>query len=225
MTAEFESDVIEARKPRLHSVSSKGHLREMGWSEVSNGDFDAYKKVLDAFFSFAFRRLQRRSGLVKFYCSIINLRVAGRNYSKGERGQIGFNREIYFHCLSIGSREKIELFHVYPDHRSTTQPVQKMAFMLSRGLRKKGDKRDHPFRRVEFRLSHEHQALQISDILIGAVAYRLNRHYDQPNANDDKKQLCDYVLAKTGFDKFISDNTFREKAYGSYQLWFRRHRS
>jgi hypothetical protein len=225
LSAEFEAEIIEARHPRLHTLSSKGRLREMGWSEVSNGDFDAYKKVLEAFFSFSFCRLQGKSGLVKFYCSVVHTRVPGRNYSKGKRGQIGFNREIYFHCLSIAKRARMELFHVYPDQRSTTQPIEKMAFMLSRGLRKWGDKRDHPFRRVKFRLSDEHQALQISDILIGAVAYRLNRHYDRPDANNDKKRLCDYVLGKTNFNKYIGSTSFREKPFGSHQLWFRRHES
>ena len=210
---------------QLNSLSSKGHLRELGWSEVSNGDFEAYKKVLEVFFSFAFRRLQGKSGLVKFYCSVVNTRIPGRSYSKGKRGQIGFNREIYFHCLSIAKRARMELFHVYPDQRSTNQLIEKMALMLSRGMSKWGDRRDHPFRRVKFRRSHEYQALQISDILVGAVAYRLNRHYDRPDANADKKRLCDYVLGKTSFDKYIYPTAFREKAFGSYQLWFRRHQS
>ena len=97
--------------------------------------------------------------------------------------------------------------------------------MLSRGLERDGDKRDFAFRRVKFRPSHEYQALQVSDLLIGAVGYRLNRNYDRPNANKDKKLLCDYVFAKTGFDKFIGYNTFAEKPYGTHQLWFRRHKS
>lgn len=224
-SAEFEADIIEARRPRLHSLNSKGQLRELGWSEISNGDFEPYAKVIEAFFSFGHRCLQNRSGMVKSYCSVVDTRVPGRSYSKGRRGQIGFDREIYFHCLSIARHNKFELFHVYPDERSTKQPIEKMAFMLSSGARKDGDKRDYPFRRVKFRLSHEYQALQISDILIGAVAYRLNRHYDHPNANSDKKRLCDFILMKSGFDKVISSDRFRETPFGVHQLWFRRHRS
>jgi hypothetical protein len=224
-SAQFTADIIEARRPRLHSLNSKGYLREIGWSEVSNGDFEPYKKVLEAFFSFGHRRLQGESGLVKSYCSVVDTSVPGRSYSKGNRGQIGFDREIYFHCLSIARHNTRELFHVYPDERSTKQPVEKMAFMLSRGILKEGDKRDHPYRRVSFHLPHEDQALQISDLIIGAIAYRLNRHYDLPNANGDKKRLCDFILMKTGFDKYISFNSFREKAYGPHILWFRRHRS
>jgi hypothetical protein len=63
--------------------------------------------------------------------------------------------------------------------------------------------------RVQFCFSHEDQALQISDILIGAIAYRLNRHYDRPDANEDKKRLCDFIFQKTGFDKRIFPDSFR----------------
>lgn len=197
----------------------------MGWSEISHGDYEPYKKVMKAFFSFSFRKLQNEAGQrVMSYCSVVDTRVRGRRYSKGKRGQIGFNREIYFHCMSIARHENIILFHVYPDHRTTTQRIEKMAIMLSRGTRKEHDTRDHPFRRVQFRYSHQEQALQISDILIGAVAYRLNRHYDSPTANEDKKLLCDYILQETGFDKCIFKDRFRETPFGRHRLWFRRHK-
>lgn len=224
-SAEFTADIIEARRPRLYNFTSKGLLREMGWSEISKGDFEDYKKVMEAFFSFAARRLVGKPGMVKSFCSVVDTQVRGRGYSKGQRGQIGFNREIYFHSISIARNNRQELFHVYPDYRSTKEPIEGMAFMLSRGLSKEPSQtRDHPFRRVKFRLSHEDQALQISDIIIGAVAYRLNRHYDQPHANEDKKRLCDFILKKTGFDQRIFSDRFKQKTWGTHQLWFRRHR-
>ena len=176
-SADFTTNMIEARPPRLRRLNSKGHLPEMGWSEVSNGDFDDYKAVLDAYFSFG-RRLNNIRGTFKFYCSVINTRVPGRTYT-GKKGIVGFNREIYFHCLNTARHDRTGLFHVYADERSTNEPIEKMAFMMSRGMRKEGDTRDHPFRRVNFRKSHECIPLQISDILIGALAYRLNRHYPE----------------------------------------------
>ncbi|MGL6061117.1 MAG: DUF3800 domain-containing protein [Bradyrhizobium sp.] len=221
---QFTADMIEARSPRLRRLNSKGHLPEMGWSEVSSGDFEEYKTVLDAYFSFGGRRLQNRPGVYKFYCSVINTRIPGRSYT-GKKGAVGFNREIYFHCLNVARHDKAGLFHVYPDERSTSDPIEKMAFMLSRGMRKEGDKRDHPFRRMAFRKSHECIPLQISDILIGAIAYRLNRHYDAPKANADKKRLCDYVLERTKLDRNIGANSFRQKRWSQYQLWYRRHKT
>src|SRR5262249_7696584 len=52
--ADFEADMISARtRPR----NSKGLHREMGWSEISNGDYNEYERVLDAYFSYAYRKV------------------------------------------------------------------------------------------------------------------------------------------------------------------------
>ncbi len=181
----------------------------MGWSEISNNDYHEYARVLEAFFSYPQRKVKR--GVFKFHCSVVDTTVPGRTYTKGKRGQIGYNREIYFHCMSIARRERMgsvgPLFHVYPDYRDTSEPIETLRGMLNAGIRKEGDERIFPFRRVSFRLSHEHQALQISDILIGAVAFRLNRSYDKPNANPDKKRICDLILRKTGLDWCFAKGT------------------
>lgn len=224
LSAQFDADILEARRPRLRSLDSKGNLREIGWKTVSTGDFDAYKKVADAYFSFAFHHLKGSTDPFRFYCSVVNTRIPGRAYT-GKRGKVGFDREIYWHCLSIARHHRRNLFHVYPDYRNTDDPISRLGVILCRGLAKERDRRDWAFRRVQFRLSHEWQALQVSDLLIGAVAYRLNRHYDAPNANPDKKRLCDYILEKTKFAPFIKKSSFREKAWGESQLWFRRHKN
>lgn len=41
-----------------------------------------------------------------------------------------------------------------------------------------------PFRRLRFRNSHDFQALQVSDLQIGAVSYRLNRLFDRQGAQE-----------------------------------------
>jgi hypothetical protein len=149
-SAQFEADIIEARSPRLLPVlNSRGQAKEIAWNEISKGDFDAYKKVVDAYFSFAGKHLKSGLDTVEFYCSVVDTAVPGRRYI-GRRGQLGFNREIYFHCMSIGRRHRHKLFHVYPDNRSTDMTMDRMKVILCRGIRKEGDTRDWPFRRVQF---------------------------------------------------------------------------
>ena len=43
-----------------------------------------------------------------------------------------------------------------------------------------------PFRRLRFRKSHDFQGLQVSDLQIGAVAYRLNRLFDGGGCGQEK---------------------------------------
>jgi hypothetical protein len=38
------------------------------------------------------------------------------------------------------------------------------------------------------------QALQVVDIIVGGIAFKLNGHYDKPDANRYKRALCDYLL-------------------------------
>ena len=65
---------------------------------------------------------------------------------------------------------------------------------MNYGARKYGDRRVWPYRRLRFEDPERCQALQVVDIFIGALAYRLNGHYDKPNASPAKKELCDYIL-------------------------------
>src|SRR5258706_754234 len=105
-SAQLEDDIDKSKPGRLRGINSKGHRREAGWKLVSTGDFHDYKNIVDAYFSFGSRRLQRQPGMCRLYCSIIDLTVPGRKYTGGERGRIGFERELYYHCLSIARRNR-----------------------------------------------------------------------------------------------------------------------
>jgi hypothetical protein len=126
--------------------------------------------------------------------------------------------------LKVAKRRKVKLFHVYPDERNTDMTMDEMRTILCRGFRKQVPSNPNAFRRVQFRKSNDVQALQVSDILIGALAYRLNRHYDRPG-NDDKKALCEYILRKGDFWRFVSQSGFREKERPPFIVWFRRHKA
>jgi hypothetical protein len=122
---------------------------------------------------------------------------------------IGFNKEVYFLCVPvIGKRFANELFHIYPDRRTTKHSLDKARKIMNYGARKYGDRRLWPFRRLRFDDPEKRQALQVIDIFIGALAYRLNGHYEQPEANPAKKQLSDYILSRAKIT-----NPFERSAY------------
>src|SRR3954451_10989301 len=64
----FQLDVMAARQPRLAITIDPKTMRpsEMGWHEISKGDFEKYKKVVDAFFSFASR--YQKTSLTSVQC-------------------------------------------------------------------------------------------------------------------------------------------------------------
>jgi hypothetical protein len=104
--------------------------------------------------------------------------------------EIGFAKELHFLCVPmIGNRLKNALFHLYPDQRSTNQSLPEARKIMNAGARKHGDRRLWPYRELKFEDPESKQALQLVDTLIGAIAYQLNGHYRQPNANPAKKEL------------------------------------
>jgi hypothetical protein len=222
---QFALDILEARRPRLAAERSGDDvLREMKWKEVNKNDFDAYRRVVDAYFDFADKRIKDGEGAVEFHCTTILTQVRGRAFS-GARGKKALNNEFFQHCMRIAVYHKSNLFHFYLDRRHSDERAvadhdTKLRNKLCSLLTHKGDPRDHVARRVKSCHSHEMQALQVVDLLIGAVAFRLNRHYDAVDANPDKKLLCEYILKRGGIWNLIDSErgTFREKKSGRFQL-------
>lgn len=224
-SAHLEQDILEARKPRLTAVvHERDKLREMGWKNVGNGDFDDYKRIVDAYFGFPSKHRMPAADNFNFVCSVVDTHIKGRAYS-GKRGKLGFDREIYFHCMSVARNHRDKLFHVYPDDRETDEPIERMRKILGYGLRKERRHHEWAFRRLKPLLSHEVQALQVSDLLIGAVAFKLNGHYDASGANEDRRRLCEYILQRGRAWRQLDQTPWRDKGFGQFQVWQRKHRA
>ncbi|HEX6101823.1 MAG TPA: DUF3800 domain-containing protein, partial [Alphaproteobacteria bacterium] len=84
--------------------------------------------------------------------------------------------------------------------------------------RKQGDQRDWPFRRLHFRDSHEVPALQLTDLLVGSVAFRINGHHQISGASPPKVQLSEHILKRAGVSNPLSDTAIR----GKFTIWHRR---
>ena len=221
--AQLEKDIDNAKPENFRGLGKDGFPREVGWKLTSKGSFARYKKIIDAYADFAYRNMQGvlNAGKVQMFYSVVDLRLPGRAYTGGERGSIAFERELYFHCVKISKRGKEYLWHIYPDERSTKSKGYKLSTIMSRGMVKSGSTKPWPARRLKYRDSRDIQALQVSDIVCGAIAFYLNGHYHKPNANADRKQLCDYVIDRFKLKGYIEKK--REKGSGPLVLWFRKH--
>ena len=79
------------------------------------------------------------------------------------------------------------------------------------GARKYGDKREWPYRRLQFKDPEKCQALQVVDIFIGALAYRLNEHHDKSRPDSGKRQLCDYILSRAKITDPLKPTPFHRR--------------
>ncbi len=220
---QLEEASLEARGARLSAVrEGEDHPRELKWKDVTKGDYGPYRDVVDAYFDFA------KNGNSEFHCSVVLTHVKGRAFS-GARGKKGFDNEVFQHCLKMAIYHKTNLFHVYLDRRHSADEEaaahdSKLRKKICSLLKHNDDERAYAVRRVKSRHSREVQALQITDLLLGAVAFRLNRHYGAAGANPDKRQLCEHVLRRGGVWDCFNDErgTFRPKKVGRFQIWMQR---
>jgi len=191
----FESDVIAARDPIIAPFRADGRPRVIKWEKVNAYNLASYKKVLEVFWRFEMKHKLNVGKHVDMVCLAVDTSKKPLKVHGDGDIETGFNKEIYFLCAAlIGRRFKRELFHIYADRRTTKSDLNAARKIMNYGSLKYGDTRPWPFRRLRFEDPERCQSLQVVDILIGALAYKLNGHYQRPDANKAKKELCDYVL-------------------------------
>jgi hypothetical protein len=224
-SARFETAILAARGLDFPPERADGTPRILKWEKVNAYNFNAYKRVVEAFLLFP--RLTRLPTTkdVNIHTLVVDTSVKvehDRKFSGGDV-ELGFNKEIYYLCVrDIGRRYSAALFHIYPDRRNTNRPLSQAQLIMNRGMKKHGDKREYPIRRLKFSDPENSQALQVIDIFIGALAYHLNGHYTKPNANPAKKQLSDYILRATKIQNvFASTPLYRKR----FTIWHRDYRA
>lgn len=150
----FEAAVTRARDPQLPNG-------EMAWTKVSTSKLPAYKEVVDVFFNtLSIKPLE-------FHVVAVDTsKIDDRKYNEGSR-DAGFNKEIYQLARKFGRLYPRSLFHIYLDQRETKSSPEKLRFILNCGIKKDGDGRDWPYRRIHFRDSSKSQCIQVVDVLLG----------------------------------------------------------
>ncbi len=77
---------------------------------------------------------------------------------------------------------------------TTKQSLDEARNIMNAGARKYSNRTDWPYRELRFQDPEVKQSLQVVDILIGAIAYHLNGHYQKSDGNQAKKQLSEHIL-------------------------------
>lgn len=201
----FEAALAKARLPELPN----GELR---WTKVSATKLPAYQRVVDMFFN-------RIPGVapLEFHALIVDTsKLRDHVFNKGSR-EIGFNKEVYQLCQKFRRNYRYRLFHVYPDERRTRSDPQELRFMLNRAAAKSGDPREWPFRRLHPRDSKLTAALQLNDVLLGAVMFEINGHSRAIDASPAKVALSAHILKRAN----ISYPMVSTNRSGRFTIWHR----
>jgi hypothetical protein len=227
LTGEFEADIIAARGDKFPPQSPDGTPRVFKWEKATAYNLDAYKRVVTAFFRFPQAHRQTPIALnVQTHCVVADTSfkvLHDRKFSEGDV-DLGYDKDVYHLCARDLARQrcyKTALFHVYLDRRNTDRSPREAMNVMNNGMKKHGDTRLYPFRRMKFADPENSQALQVVDILIGALAYRFNRHYEKPEASPAKKALCDFILGTARITDVFTQTVFSRQL----RFWRRDYRT
>jgi hypothetical protein len=198
----IQDAIAKARLPELPDKEAK-------WTRVSNKKLAAYKRIVDVLFD--------KPEIIHFHSLVVDTtKLDHRRFNDGSR-EIGFNKEIYQLAMKVSRCYSDHLFHLYPDYRDTNQKPNDLRLILNRGCAKSGDRRDWPFRRCQFRVSKNTPSLQLTDILIGGLAYQLNGHASAEGASPAKCELSKYILERAK----IKDVTKDTGRFDRFTIWHR----
>lgn len=197
---------INALRKKYGYVNSKGKhidfLGEFKWTKISTKYLAVYKEMVDLFFEWIGKDAIRSCIML---VDTHNPFVVSQSNIKKE-GYFKLLYQLYFHNSRIPA-----IYKIFPD--SITNPIQRnvnfktLDKCLEVGFKKKfADKlnpTDSPGPRgfvnnITPSDSKKCQPIQLIDVIMGAIGYYQNRHFEKPDAKKAKVELMKYV-----FDKFI----------------------
>jgi hypothetical protein len=209
----LEADLVAARASRLPTTYDDGMPRVIKWQKVNLGNVEACERMVESYWLFPQRHRLPAVKNIDIHCVVVDTsKKPLRDEGDGDV-EIGFNKQVYFLCVVlIRKRFKRELFHIYLDRRTSPQPLAKAHEIMKAGAKKYGDRREYPIRQLRYQDPEQCQSLQLVDLFIGALAYKLNGHYEKPNANPGKKRLCDYILNRAKItNPFVNTPYYRRR--------------
>lgn len=164
---------------------------EVKWSKVSRAKLSFYKQFVDVFFDCS------KHDEMHFHSLYVDTRtINNAQFNYGDR-DLGFNKLIYQLLLHKFGRKYAEHhhMHVYLDDRSTKHQPADLAPMLNRDLARHGLP-SNGFRRVRFQDSKSTDLLQLNDLLVGTVGFKMNRHDKRPECAPHKIELAQHILER-----------------------------
>lgn len=166
---------------------------EVKWTKVSNQKLAEYRALIDLFFSVA------GNGVLAFKSVVFDSgEIDYKSYHQGDK-ELGFYKFFYqflLHCFGLYAETDEHRLLVFFDQRTTKYKLSELHAILNRGIRKKYGRKADVVRHIEAVRSHEHDLIQLADVLMGAVGYHYNDCHIRPGARRAKIELADYIARK-----------------------------
>jgi len=195
---------VRAFSLKIKAIKEKHNLSrklEIKWTKVSNSKFEFYLELMQYFFS---------NDELHFRALIVpDKSVLNHNKFPGQDHDL-FYYKMYFHMLHPIFNPD-DTYRIYIDIKDTLG-VRKQEKLHDVLCCKQKDYQRDIIKRVQQIRSHESEILQLTDLLIGAVAYE-NRGC---SGNRGKERLIDFLKSTTNYN--LKHSTFlREDKFNLFR--------
>lgn len=169
---------------------------ELSWDGVKNHSLGAYRSLIDLYMKNRFR-----DGFLNFKAMICDRQspdyVAFMKFNHKISADLGYYKlyQVFLrHKLGPYAKDNDYSLCVYLDERSSNYPLPELRKFLNLGILNRQPFLDRDVvETLGTRLSHETEALQLADVLMGAVGWTMNDKDKRPNANRAKTELAVYL--------------------------------
>ncbi len=178
---------------------------EIKWQKVSTKYFPVYHEIVDLFFDLIDEHA------IRFCCMLVDTQddsVRSYNNIKSE-GLYKLLYQLYFHNCRVPG-----FYKIYPDRITNARSDVNLEILkraLDAGLRRKFESKVPPQNaparyvlEITPQESHKHEAIQMVDLIMGALGYFQNRHFTNEGA-----KLAKVKLMKRVFDRLVFSGTFK----------------
>ncbi|MBI3698884.1 MAG: DUF3800 domain-containing protein [Afipia sp.] len=190
----FDADILAARADTGVPSHKGDEYKVLKWEKVSRTNLQAYKNTVDAVFKFKKKHTMSLLTDMEINCLAVNtsdrpLHVIG----KGDR-ETAYEIEMYTLLgVCVAKRFSDKIFDVCIDGKFFRKHLVELQAISNHGAHLHHHRVQWPFRKFRTGKPKWSLPLQVVDIFIGALHYKLNGHYDAPNASAAKKELHDYI--------------------------------
>lgn len=142
-----------------------------------------------------------------------------RLYNEGDK-ELGFNKMLFQLLYSLARKYKSRpRFYAYLDYRTTKHTPERLRDMLNRKAARDLRVTHNPFRVCQFRQSHEVRLIQATDILTGAIAFKLNQHDVVVGAAVQKVELMNHITSEMNLRSLAYSTTYAQREMSNVDIW------
>lgn len=200
-------DKIDEYKKEIKSIKLKhGVPQEVKWNTISNTKVQMYEELIDFFFA---------SEMEFRYVLVINKnKLDNASYNDGEHDNF-YYKTVYFLLHNDYINCPRDIFKVYLDIKDTRgkSKLNKINEVLNNTYHCQS-----PFKYFQHIRSYESQFIQLTDLFIGAAAYKGRKLDQDADHNKAKVHLIKYIEEKAGYELAVSSTVPWEKKFNQFMF-------